>query len=116
MKQSSKNIPKSNYLGKLFWVINSENFQSYLVNMLIIVLTEEEIEVSRKKFQIKGSLKDTVSVEFIFKIVADSLSLVFICCNNLLFSPVACCSFLQADANSLLQLVVTCDFFRYIFD
>ena len=30
MKESSENIPKSNYLGKLFWVINSENFHSHI--------------------------------------------------------------------------------------
>ena len=57
--------------------------------MLRIVLKKEKIEVSRGY---KGSLKDAVSVEYVFKIVADSLSLVFICCNNLLFAPVACCS------------------------
>ena len=30
MKQSSENIPKSNYLGKSFWVINSVNFHSHI--------------------------------------------------------------------------------------
>ena len=95
MKQFSKNIPKSSYLGKSFWVINSINsviFSKYPDNC---VNKGKDRGFKREiSNYIKYSWKDTVRVEFIFKIVADSLSLVFICCNNLLFSPVACCSLL----------------------
>ena len=70
MKQFSKNIPKSSYLGKSFWVINSINsviFSKYPDNC---VNKGKDRGFKREiSNYIKYSRKDTVSVEFIFKLL-----------------------------------------------